>query len=331
MDISGTKKINQPFINLLWLLLTPALLIAGGPKEPKKEPPPFSERLELVQIIPSCENVRLDSSFHPGDGAHPWGSSGTITISVRSHLPEWGAVVQGVNIQGPAGTLPLDRVWVRTEETGGEYAPLTRPVPVIRGDFRQPVKETRMVIAVRPTWQDPPGEYHGTLTFAPTGPGQILPGSKAPPRMTSAQKGGYYKQLPHVDFSLRIQEIIEIVITGGQLDFTGGGPEGTYFADQEVRFRVLTNSRQWRVVCHASNLKSERGEIPAERIQWQRVNERGRVLDEGNLGLETTVLQGGYGISAEEEIILKFSLDISMADIAGNYKGNISLMGITGN
>lgn len=135
-----------------------------------------------------------------------------------------------------------------------------------------------------------------------------------------------------VHFSLTIPEIFEItLVDGGELSFQGDGPEGTYYAAQDVKFRVTTNSRNWRVIAKADNLKSEQGEIPAERIHWERVNQYGQVLEQGDLGRNNVVLHsGGNRISPDEMHIVRFSMEVTMHDVAGSYKGRISLQGLTG-
>jgi hypothetical protein len=208
-------------------------------------------------------------------------------------------------------------------------------------------------IEVKPSWQDPPGEYQGTLVMTPMSPEicrqksayssrKISSRHKTEPRdddpstviTPDPNKGTPFTGLPgQVHFSLSIPEIFEItLVDGGELSFQGDGPEGTFYAAQEVKFQVTTNSRKWRVIAKADNLKSERGEIPADRIKWERVNRYGQVLEQGDLGRNNVVLHSGGGrVSPEEVHIIRFSLDVTMNDVAGSYKGRISLQGVTEN
>jgi len=334
----------HPFI---WTIAMSGLCYAASPREANKIPAPLQFEQAPIQIIAPKETIRLSFTPQLNSNFGPWASSASIRLSVHSILPEWSATVEPVSILGPEGSLPPGRVWVKAEGTGGVYTPLNNPVHILAGDFRQPVRETELEIVVKPSWQDPPGEYQGTLALTPLGPGQNPQKSPKTSRRTSLRamdnrdnqpfqtapgKGSPVMGLPQqIRFSLSIPEIIQVAISGQELSFEGVGPEGIYQANQEIRFKVLTNARRWRVICRASNLKSERGEIPAERIKWERVDERGRVLDRGNLGLETTVLRSGQmRISHDQEVILRLSLDVTMADVAGNYKGSISLEGMTG-
>jgi hypothetical protein len=61
------------------------------------------------------------------------------------------------------------------------------------------------------------------------------------------------------------------------------------------------------------------------------MNQFDQVLEQGDLGQNNVILHSGVGrIAPDEEHILRFSLEITMADVAGSYTGNISLQGITG-
>lgn len=337
----------KPCAVLFLLLVPPALASGSQPQKAQKEVLPYQPGQELIRITSSTAGIELLPDHRSPGGLGPWASSAIIKMKVQSVLPVWSVVVEPTTLQGPEGKLPPDRIWVKTDETNGTFAPLTKPVTVLSGDFRNPVKETEMTVEVRPAWKDPPGKYEGTLILQPVGPenGRLVPKPASEPAL--AQSGGREEPQPvtpapgrgtpvmglpqPVTVSLTIQEIIQVAISGGELRFEGIGGEGTYRADQEVRFRVLTNARDWRVVCNASNLKGERGEIPAERIKWERMDERGKVLDKGDLGLDSTVLRSSSSrIDPEKDVILRFAIDVTMADVAGSYKGSISLQGITG-
>ncbi len=337
------------------LLLILALLLATRNDAYGQEISPASPVLKngFIQIIPESDQVRLEFGPQGGYEHAPWISSGILKLRVQSYLPEWSATIVPTNLEGPEGALPPDRLWIKTEETGGAFTPLTKPIPVVIGNLGMPVKDTEIAIEVRPTWQDPPGEYHGTLVLTPSGPKIKTHTSKFSARKTSSNRKGEgldpspsqhftptpgagtpFQGLPgQVHVALTIPEIMEIAfLCGGELDFQGDGPEGTYQAQQEVRFKVITNSRKWRVLANTSNLTSERGEIPADRIHWTQVSPSGDVLDSGNLGSSNEVARSGSRhCRPNEEIILRFNIDITMADVAGSYRGNISLQGITGN
>ncbi len=328
-------------------------LLAQTPKDLTKAPQPYPAGFIPIQIIPSPESVRLGAGPADGNPSGPWCTSASLKVQVRSFLPEWGVQALPVNMHGPSGSLPPERLWIRSQETGDEFTPLTRPVPVVRGDLRRPSVVADLEIRVQPSWQDLPGEYEGTLVMTPMGPEIHRQKSAYSSRKISSK---YNKEPrdddpstlitpdPHskipfsglpgqVHFSLSIPEIFEItLVEGGELSFQGEGPEGTYTAAQEVKFRVLTNSRSWRVIARADNLKSERGEIPADRIRWERVDGYGQVIERGTLGKNNVVLHsGGSPVSPEEVHTIRFSLDVTMNDVAGSYKGRISLQGITGN
>jgi len=346
-DIKITRKGILVLLCLI-LLLIGWILTSAELAESQDKSSSLNEvtKAELIQIIPKTDYVQFK---YPAAGENhfgPWSSSVTLDILVRSHLPEWSAVLEPPKAQGPAGVLPPDRIWVKTEETGQDFQPLTRAVPVLVGDRRLPVRETELEVEVRPTWQDPPGQYEGILTFTPAGPTVALKPSKfSSPRIARKIEKGQLDALPgshvapvrrgipsQVHFSLNIPEILEIALMDApQLSFEGAGPEGTYVSQQEIRFKVRTNSPHWKVIAVADDLVSEKGEISSDRIRWERVNQFGQVLESGNLGASNVVLSSStQRVSPDEEQILHFSLDISMADVAGSYKGNISLQGVTG-
>lgn len=331
----GFNLHNHLFTCLILLFSTPSLLCAAQTQKKGKEPQPLPGAREFVQILPADNKLRLEYNYQSDYRYGPWSSGARLKINLRSLLPEWGAVVEAVSLWGPEGDIPKDRFWVRTEETGGEFAPLIKPVPLIRGDLRKPVRETEMEIEVRPAWQDAPGEYQGQLALIPFGPEYEEPKPKTTTTSRSKRNLMDIGQAQPVNISLSIPEIIDISISGGSLSFEGGGPEGTFYAREEMRFKIKTNARAWRVTCKAANLRSDReeaNEIPAERIKWERVDASGRVLNNGNLGLETTVFSSEdvSRITPDDEIILRFSINVTMSDVAGSYSGSISLQGITG-
>jgi hypothetical protein len=135
-----------------------------------------------------------------------------------------------------------------------------------------------------------------------------------------------------VHISLSIPEILEIIMLDeAGLSFEGTGPEGRFQAPQNIRFKVLTNAQNWRVIAVTDNLNSSSGEIPGDRIYWERYNEFGQLTAQGDLADENIVLQSGMDYTSPDEIFrLNFSVDVTMADVAGSYRGNISLQGITG-
>ena len=61
---------------------------------------------------------------------------------------------------------------------------------------------------------------------------------------------------------------------------------------------------------------------------WELVDQQGKVLDSGNLGLNTTVMQG-YDMTSGKDGILRFTIEVKSHDIAGNYSGKVSLSGMT--
>lgn len=92
---------------------------------------------------------------------------------------------------------------------------------------------------------------------------------------------------------------------------------------------VATNAPSWWVECQASPLVSEEDEVPVSRMLWEKLDGSGNVLDAGNLGENAVVLQGNTPTEGTESI-LRYKMRITMEDVAGIYRGTISLVGIVG-
>lgn len=317
---------DKRLTGLLWILIATTLLYGEGP-EKKKESIPIPEGQELVRIIPFTESVILQSNPQSdvSDQLGLLSSTASIRIAVQSYLPEWGVTVEMSPLCGSDGDLPLERIYVRTEETGGAFLPLTSPVPVVKGDLRLPEKESVFEIAFKQLWKDPPGYYQGNLILKPFLPG--MEDSKT--QHSRIHKKDNLRLTRHVRVSLTIEEIIQISITSHELKFTADRAPGEYRAEPDMHFQVATNARQWHVMCQETDLISGEGTIPSTRINWQQLNETGQVQAEGNLGMDNVILSGGK-ISEKREIIMRFTIKTTIEDPAGIYQGRISLTGITG-
>jgi hypothetical protein len=330
-EVIMLTKCGGRLVGWLWILIVPGLVLAQDQHRRKPEvrvtPPPQ----DVIQIAPETDNVRLEYNPQAEGTLGPWPSIGTVKVKVRSVMPTWGTAVEAVRVRGPQGELPPERIWVRTEETARSFVPLTDPVPVVVGDHRTPERETELEVEVRPEWDDPPGEYDGELLLRPFSPPEGEEGITRSPRMGISPGPGLAPGGPYsgrIAFSLSIPEMIDLGTSGGGLEFLGVSGPGTYYAKPDLRVRICTNAAHWQVVCSATNLEGESGEIPAERIIWELIDSNEMVGATGNLGLNVVILEG-YGTLPPTEVTLRFSLEITIADVAGDYRGTLSVNGMT--
>lgn len=328
------RNCGKYFSTLLWLLVVPCLIFAQNHHRTKPEVRVSTQPQELIRITPSTENIRLTPNPQSDNTLGPWSSSGAFSVDVQSAIPTLGVAVEAGRLHGPQGDIPPDRIWVSSEGTGNQFRSLTTPVPVFEGIHRGPVRQTELELEVRPQWDDPPGEYDGELLLKPMSPGMDSTISPAPYKDRSRAARPYFAPAPDqysgvVCFSLEIEEMIDIGTSGGGLHFPGVEGPGTYYAEPLLRVVFCTNAYHWWVECSATNLVSERGEIPAERILWEQLDDEGNVEASGNLGLNVIILEG-YGSVQPSEITLRFSMEITTADVAGDYEGSLSVNAMTG-
>lgn len=282
---------------------------------------------ELVSIVPSTPSITLEvgGPFAPRRPLKfgPWTASARFGLRVESRIPFWGVKLEATPLEGPQGMLPPERLWVQAEATEGQFQSLAQPVPIVVGDPRTPVKEVFATIKVEPTWTDAPGEYQGELVMRPFAP----EGSDPPP---SPDLGGTVLEgSAPIEVKLKISAAISILVSGGELDFSAPSGPGDYAANEQVGFKVTTNASSWRVECQAAPLKGDDGQIPLERVLWERLDGRGQTVASGNLRDNPTVLEG-HEATAGFEASLRFTIRITTEETAGNYSGSISLLGITG-
>jgi hypothetical protein len=281
----------------------------------------------LIEVTPGTSELVLDpkgstegtSSSREG----PWSGRANLPLTVQSMLPEWSTVIQASPLKGERGTIPPERLWVRTEGTEGAYEPMDHPVPVAHGDASMGVKTVSAEIEARPDWTDPPGRYEGEIMVSGGLPSAI----ENAPRKNRIHFPAFQDQRIYV--SIQIPEVIMVSVGAVELDFDALSGPGQYTAEEEVCFHVTSNAEYWRVECEAAPLVYEDHEIPAERIRWSRLDEIGREISGYSIE-ERTTLAEGIGSVQDLEIRIKFSLDVLPIDRAGSYKGKISLVGLTG-
>ena len=259
---------------------------------------------------------------------------GNTRIRVESVLPTWGATVEALELRGPDGVVPLDRLLVRAGGEGGEFLPLSGRVPLVTGDYRSQVEEVPLDILFCPTWRDRPGRYEGRLLLRPTvsqavwrnvttnptaseGLADEGPGEFNEQSLGEAQKIGVEFESP---------QIISIVLSSDQLLFDATAGAGIFAADEDIVMEISTNASIWRVECQASPLVSNEREIPVSRILWERLDDFGNVVDSGNLEDQPLVFEG-HEPAVGAVATLRFKIRIFMYDVAAVYHGTLSMLG----
>jgi len=268
--------------------------------------------------------ISLEPDFaKEGESAIP-GSVSSVKIALRSFLPSWSVNVTAAPFQGPGGSIPLDRLLIRTPETGGAFVPLDQPVLLARGDLRSPEKEAVLEVAFRSTYEDLPGFYQGSLILTPA-----LPPGPKPPMRTMARPGDDGLGAPQViRLDAAVNEFINISIRTAELHILGVAGPGLYYAQPDMDFIVTSNARAWSVQVSAADLIGDEGTIDGDRLNWQLIGQQGQILAQGNVGQNPIILTGGpVGIAIHH---LRFNLVITLDDPAGDYHGTISLTGMTG-
>jgi len=294
----------------------------------KEELPPHvlhDRGADLIAISPCTSKVVFEAAhFQPEASYHgPGGEQATISITARSPLPLWGVCVEPPVLQGPAGDLPPDRIWVRSEATENDFYPLEQPVPILFGGAKEgPDRQVTLELQLRPAWQDRPGQYRGHIVVRP-----FLPGGES--LRSSDDSGDKRLGLPQtIPVELEIPETILTSFSETELKFRADAGPGTYPADRDIEIELSTNAHLWRVDYRASDLVGEEGDVRIERMSWERLDRFGRVQDRGGVGADEAVVSG-VGPIENLQVRLRFKIQITMEDPAGEYGGTISLVGLT--
>jgi len=282
-----------------------------------------------ITIIPSTRLLR-DIDWVPASGeiqkmsSGPLGRQTELSVSIQSGMPSWGASIEAVKLRGPGGRAPSGSFLVRTELTGGQFQPLEGPIPIVAGDYSLPARQAKVEIAFSPSWQDPAGEYRGKLVVRPA-----IPDQRGRTMTALDQTAGLIGTDQEIDFSFYHSQTIMLQRSTDELSLTlSAGPREQQTED-EVTLWLWTNANEWLVMCSATPLLLEGGghEIPPSRITWERLDEHGRVVQSGNLGTSAVVLEG-WGPVEGAEWKLRFTMPVTMRDVAGRYGGRLELSGL---
>ena len=311
----------------LLLFILPGLMVLSAPPATGQDArisPPL-RGTPTISLIPSASSIVLSPGTPDGvnrlPGFHPFQGYARFDLRVQSAMPTWGATLAVSSIDGPEGPVPADRLWVRSTSTGNEFVPAKGLVPVVTGDYRQPVKDEPVEVLFRPAWNDPAGIYRFKLFLNPFDPGSARAGGgnlvgPRGGREPGSEISGEYKNHQVVLISIEDTEIHFEILPG----------PGVYESDDDIALKIWTNAEAWRVDCEATALKSGQNEIPLDRLRWERIDEYGRTVQAGNMATNPTILSG-YGRVEALETKLRFKVDILPADIAGSYQGTLSLVG----
>lgn len=229
-----------------------------------------------------------------------------------------------VSFSGPSGAVSPDRVLARTEASGNAFVPLTQPVCVITGDLRAPDRTATIELLFKAGWQDAPGLYEGLFAVSPAPQAAKNFGSR-PGRVDSPALG----ERCEIHARYKVEEMIQISLQGGEVHFDVNSGPGVYWSQPDLPFTLTTSARQWSITCQASDLIGEGGIIAGARLNWLLLNEIGQTVSQGNLGSGAVILSG-VGIPMCNNYTLRFNIEITLDDPAGDYHGTISLTGMTG-
>jgi len=276
-------------------------------------------------ISPSVQEITIggEQAIYP---RHPDQLSGTVShdsfqVEVMTILPEWAVSLAAEPLRGATGSLPPERLWVRTPMTADSFAALREPIMVLRGDRRQTVRQSPIEVSFRPLWADAAGDYSGRLTLSSHQPG--LSGHDEPldGRIPTGREH-------RISVSVTIPEIIEISLSEASISFDNISGPGVYESSNRLTFRISSNSTHWRIVCHAEPFHCERDPeavIPPERIGWE-LTGADRAEVSGTLEPHTVLLAGEAPVeNLEVEVI--FKVEVLTRDMAGDYTANIHLRG----
>jgi len=253
-----------------------------------------------------------------------WYVDTTFFIAVLPPVPHWGALIQLSPLRGPDGEIPPNRLRVSSPADGEKQKPLDKPRKILINNPEFLGKEIPVRLAATPAWDDPPGKYSGSLIIQP------YPRDRSLPYVSRGDDEAVdYEQ--EISIQIEIPQLITIIVENTEVNFQVNFVPGEYSASKNVVFRVQTNASEWHIDCNATPLvhTDKTHQIPPTRLLWQSVDRFGNVLDEGNLGDNPTVLVG-QGAVQDMEVILRLRLQTNSSDIAGNYKGTLSLTGLAG-
>lgn len=274
-----------------------------------------------VLLAPAGQAERFEPLAVEEGAAIPWRGRAAFEVSVQSLLPVWGVAVDEIVIVGPRGRLPLDRLLVASSQEGGVLRPAAPGLTLAVGD---PTSEplVRVELEFRPQWSDPPGVYEITTVLRSFAPfdreAPIVRPSEALPLGISEA----------IVIRADVPEVVSVSVSGASLSFPGVLGPGRYDADREVAFTLSANAPRWAVVCQASPLRGDRGEIPIERLFWEQRDLRGRLQASGSFAEDAVVLQGSAPALGLEGRVA-FAVQVLSSDHGGDYQGEVSLTGMS--
>jgi len=299
-------------------------------EEPRLQKDPTIMQGRIV-ISPLSEAVVLEPGaprFTDRDsGAFPIEVRGEIRVRVESILPSWGATVEALELRGPGGVIPADRLLVRMGGEKADFLPLSGRVRLITGDHHSPVEEVPLEILFCPTWHDRPGQYVGRLRLRPAVWTSLTTSEELKDEELSEFREQQLGDAREIEVKFESPQVINVVLSSEELHFDATAGAGTIPADEEISIGVSTNASIWRVECQATPLMSDEHEIPASRILWERVDDFGTVLASGNLADQPVVFKG-HESARGALATLHFKIHIFTHDIAAVYDGALSMIGI---
>jgi hypothetical protein len=255
-------------------------------------------------------------------GIRPVSKYADFSVNVQSGLPVWGVALEALSLVGPEGEIPLDRLRVKTSLTGGDFRTLSGLAPVIAGDYRLPVCDSKIIVSFTPSWEDPAGPYVGRLVLRP-----YVPDDGTMSILSSGNHHGLIASDQEVRLTFNNNETIMIEQPQDEVEFKLHSTPSGREAVAEVDFTVSTNAAKWRVVCESTFLDAGSCQIPTPRIDWRRLDEYGHILESGNMGKDATVLEG-FGPVHELKARLRLVLPLSPSDLAGSYVGQLTFTGV---
>jgi len=290
--------------------------VGGGRKYNAIELVPSTRLIRIGEILPETE-VSQEAS------GGPYVKYGEFYVTVESGLRAWGAVIEPSSIRGPRGSTPQGNLMVRTELTDGSFEPLNGPVPIAIGDYTVPSKTVKVELAFAPTWRDPAGTYQGKLLLR-----GYIPEEEGMRLISPDQTRGIWGGKQTIRFVFKNDETIMIQQAEDEITFSVDGLPGERHGEAETTFWIWTNAQRWHVACLASPLLLMGGghEIPASRIDWEQLDEYGRVVASGNLG-EDSIILNGWEPANEARATVRLGVHLTMADLGGTYSGSIALNG----
>lgn len=146
---------------IIWLLAV-VLFGLAGTAEAVKPAEPFSKPFINVSTTPDI----LDLGVAPFAGSYELPAA--LTVDVESNCTYGPILISTTALKRRyGGLIPPERISVKTPATGGFIA-MAKPVAISK-----PAKGTHKIVLdfkVETQFQDPAGEYTGTVTFTVTPP-----------------------------------------------------------------------------------------------------------------------------------------------------------------